>query len=203
MSDDRSSDIFILRENVGWQIVVNRPSFDNAQSHVTAFRPISEAARSWSDDNVSCTLLLVKRWNRSIVISMSSICLQEYRRNCMSDLHQSFCACYQYLWPRLSPLAALQCLTDDVIFAHFTGPHGGMSILQWQVTSLSHHVPSNSHGLAAPYWLQWQWRVPRQDKSIRQGVPVVKPAMHYCLVSAQHTIFKCSVCCSNSMHHPC
>jgi len=27
---------------------------DNAQSHVTAFRPISEAARSWSDDNVSC-----------------------------------------------------------------------------------------------------------------------------------------------------
>jgi len=27
---------------------------DNAQSHVTAFRPISEAARSWSDDNVTC-----------------------------------------------------------------------------------------------------------------------------------------------------
>ena len=27
---------------------------DNAQSHVTAFRPISEAARSWSDDNVEC-----------------------------------------------------------------------------------------------------------------------------------------------------
>ena len=25
---------------------------DNAQSHVTAFRPISEAARSWSDDNL-------------------------------------------------------------------------------------------------------------------------------------------------------
>ena len=24
---------------------------DNAQSHVTAFRPISEAGRSWSDDN--------------------------------------------------------------------------------------------------------------------------------------------------------
>ena len=24
---------------------------DNAQSHVTAFRPISEAARSWSDNN--------------------------------------------------------------------------------------------------------------------------------------------------------
>jgi len=27
---------------------------DNAQSHVTAFRPISEAARSWSDDNDFC-----------------------------------------------------------------------------------------------------------------------------------------------------
>ena len=27
---------------------------DNAQSHVTAFRPISEAARSWSDDNTTC-----------------------------------------------------------------------------------------------------------------------------------------------------
>jgi len=29
-------------------VTVNRLSFDNAQSH--AFRPISEAARSWSDD---------------------------------------------------------------------------------------------------------------------------------------------------------
>ena len=28
---------------------------DNAQSHVTAFRPISEAARSWSDDNSHLT----------------------------------------------------------------------------------------------------------------------------------------------------
>ena len=27
---------------------------DNAQSHVTAFRPISEAARSWPDDNECC-----------------------------------------------------------------------------------------------------------------------------------------------------
>jgi len=54
MSGDQSSDIFTLRENVGWLIVVNRPSFDNAQSHVTAFRPISEAARSWSDDNWTC-----------------------------------------------------------------------------------------------------------------------------------------------------
>ena len=29
---------------------------DNEQSHVTAFRPISEAARSWSDDNIGCGL---------------------------------------------------------------------------------------------------------------------------------------------------
>jgi len=29
---------------------------DNAQSHVTAFRPISEAARSWSDDKVKLLL---------------------------------------------------------------------------------------------------------------------------------------------------
>ena len=29
---------------------------NNAQSHVTAFRPISEAARSWSDDNTFCRL---------------------------------------------------------------------------------------------------------------------------------------------------
>ena len=28
---------------------------DNAQSHVTAFRPISAAARSWSDDNSRMT----------------------------------------------------------------------------------------------------------------------------------------------------
>jgi len=29
---------------------------ENAQSHVTAFQPISEAARSWSDDNSLCPL---------------------------------------------------------------------------------------------------------------------------------------------------
>jgi len=28
-----------------------RSSFDNAQRHVTAFRPIIEAARSWACDN--------------------------------------------------------------------------------------------------------------------------------------------------------
>jgi len=32
------------------QLVVGQTTIDNAQSHVTAFRPISEAARSWSDD---------------------------------------------------------------------------------------------------------------------------------------------------------
>ena len=33
---------------------VTRWSFDNDQRHVTAFRPISEAAHSWPYDNVSC-----------------------------------------------------------------------------------------------------------------------------------------------------
>jgi len=32
--------------------VRTRSAFDNAQRHVTAFRPISEAARSWSCDNI-------------------------------------------------------------------------------------------------------------------------------------------------------
>ena len=32
---------------------------DNAQSHVTAFRPISEAARSWSDDNLALSVVAV------------------------------------------------------------------------------------------------------------------------------------------------
>ena len=32
---------------------------DNAQSHVTAFRPISEAARSWSDDKVAVAVAAV------------------------------------------------------------------------------------------------------------------------------------------------
>ena len=30
---------------------------DNVQSHVTAFRPISEATRSWSDDNCVCVFV--------------------------------------------------------------------------------------------------------------------------------------------------
>ena len=31
---------------------------DNAQSHVTAFQPISEVARSWSDDNFLCVIVI-------------------------------------------------------------------------------------------------------------------------------------------------
>jgi len=34
-------------------MTVTRSLFDNDQRHVTAFRPISEAAHSWSYDNVS------------------------------------------------------------------------------------------------------------------------------------------------------
>ena len=33
---------------------MKRRSVDNAEVHVTAFRPISEAARSWSDNNMTC-----------------------------------------------------------------------------------------------------------------------------------------------------
>jgi len=36
-------------------------TFDNAQNHVTAFRPVSEAARSWSDDSKGCRWLLMVR----------------------------------------------------------------------------------------------------------------------------------------------
>jgi len=42
---------------------------ENAQSHVTAFQPISEAARSWSDDNSRCrTLLLTLEGARTYVV---------------------------------------------------------------------------------------------------------------------------------------
>jgi len=30
-----------------------RSPFDNGERHVTAFRPISEAARSWSNDSIA------------------------------------------------------------------------------------------------------------------------------------------------------
>ena len=42
---------------------------NNAQSHVTAFRPISEAARSWSDDNVRCLLLDWYHWMSVLVMN--------------------------------------------------------------------------------------------------------------------------------------
>jgi len=32
---------------------VTRSPFDNGERHVTAFRPISEAARSWSNDSIA------------------------------------------------------------------------------------------------------------------------------------------------------
>ena len=44
----RISDIIGLMSN---GVTVKRWTYDNAQRHVMAFRPISEAARSWSDDN--------------------------------------------------------------------------------------------------------------------------------------------------------
>jgi len=35
-------------------VTVKRWTYDNAQRHLTAFRPISEAAHSWSCDNLCC-----------------------------------------------------------------------------------------------------------------------------------------------------
>jgi len=58
MSDVRLTFFDMSDDLTTYEIVtVNRPSFDNAQSHVTAFRPISESARSWSDDNALCRLM--------------------------------------------------------------------------------------------------------------------------------------------------
>ena len=47
-SDSSMSDV---RYWTIWRSTVTRSTFDNAQRHVTAFRPISEAARSGSCDN--------------------------------------------------------------------------------------------------------------------------------------------------------
>ena len=44
--------------NDPWSTVKQR-TFDNAQRHVTTFRPISEAARSWSCDKFVCLINLV------------------------------------------------------------------------------------------------------------------------------------------------
>jgi len=41
------------------QVTVTHSAFDNDECHVTAFRPISEAAHSWSYDNCGCYLMQV------------------------------------------------------------------------------------------------------------------------------------------------
>ena len=53
-SDSSMSDV---RHWTVWRPIVTRWTFDNAQRHVTAFRPISEAARSWSCDKDHCWML--------------------------------------------------------------------------------------------------------------------------------------------------
>ena len=42
--------------NVTWPWHVTWWTFDNARRHMTAFRPISEVARSWSCDNIECSV---------------------------------------------------------------------------------------------------------------------------------------------------
>ena len=50
--------ILLLLHSLGQlQVTVKRCRYDNAQRHVTAFRPISEAAHNWSYDNVTCSIL--------------------------------------------------------------------------------------------------------------------------------------------------
>ena len=49
------SDIFYVRYltyNMSDSVTVTRRPFDNAQRHVTAFRPVSDAVHSWSYDNI-------------------------------------------------------------------------------------------------------------------------------------------------------
>jgi len=38
------------------RVTVKRCTYDNAQRHMMAFQPISEAAHSWSYDNVTCSI---------------------------------------------------------------------------------------------------------------------------------------------------
>ena len=45
-------------------------TFDNAQSHVTAFRPISAAARSWSDDNIIFVTVIITINNKNCSLSI-------------------------------------------------------------------------------------------------------------------------------------
>jgi len=58
------SSMFDVRHWTVWRSTVMRWTFDNARRHVTAFRPVSEAARSWSCDNWSCLSLaaIVSNW---------------------------------------------------------------------------------------------------------------------------------------------
>jgi len=51
-SDSSMSDV---RHWTVWRSTVTRWTFENAQRHVTAIRPISEAARSWSCDETTMT----------------------------------------------------------------------------------------------------------------------------------------------------
>ena len=43
------------------RVTVKQWTYDNAQRHVTAFRPISEAAHSWSYDSISCAVCVYCR----------------------------------------------------------------------------------------------------------------------------------------------
>ena len=76
---------------------VTRLSFDNDQRHGTAFRPISEAAHSWSYDKTTYDTSI----NDTII----------YRDN-TSNLRKMFA---YYLWPWLGPPLATLYTSDFIV----------------------------------------------------------------------------------------
>ena len=59
---------------------------DNAQSHVTAFRPISEAARSWSDDK---SVMTPEFTEASVMTAVDSQAVPRFTPpKISSDLHE-------------------------------------------------------------------------------------------------------------------
>ena len=83
---------------------------DNAQSHVTAFRPISEAARSWSDDNGWCHMSSY----RCVCVDDSGWShLSSYRCVCVDDSGWSHLSSYVRV-PELSfSQFVADCLYDN------------------------------------------------------------------------------------------
>jgi len=82
---------------------------------------------------------------------------------------------------------------DNVIFAQ-NGLHGSIEIPLQQVTSLPRRAQA-ANAPAASYSLRRVLDDGRhRSKSVLQGVPVAKPAMHYCLVLVAVFIQSTKIC---------